>query len=121
MIVLPAGNFIAEGAHTLAHTPTTLSRLEQLAAVAQSGRAVLLEGPTCSGKTALVVELARLAQRRLVVVNLSAETGEERGHGVHVMKAYLGFQPAHGKRQHTTRHCFASGRVCGILAILYSV
>jgi MoxR-like ATPase len=43
--------------------------------VAQSGRAVLLEGGTCSGKTALVVELARLAQRRLVVVNLSAETG----------------------------------------------
>jgi MoxR-like ATPase len=43
--------------------------------VAQSKHPVLLEGETCSGKTALVVELARLAQRRLVVVSLSAETG----------------------------------------------
>lgn len=58
-----------------AHTPGFVARLEQLGAATQSGRAVLLEGETCSGKTALVTELARLAQRQLVVVSLTAETG----------------------------------------------
>jgi tRNA A37 threonylcarbamoyladenosine biosynthesis protein TsaE len=45
-----------------AHTPATLRMLERVAAASQSGRVVLLEGETCSGKTQLVVELARLAQ-----------------------------------------------------------
>lgn len=58
-----------------AHTPEMRRRLEQVAAASQSGRAVLLEGPTCSGKTQLVRELARLARYPLVVVNLTAETG----------------------------------------------
>jgi len=57
-------------------TPLTLRKLEQLAAASNSGRVVLLEGETCSGKTQLVVELSRLAQRHLVTINLTAETGE---------------------------------------------
>eukprot|EP00775_Hariotina_reticulata_P003371 gene3371-3646_t len=55
-------------------TPLTLRKLEQLAAASNSGRVVLLEGDTCSGKTQLVIELARLAQRHLVTINLTAET-----------------------------------------------
>ncbi|WIA29986.1 hypothetical protein OEZ86_000084 [Tetradesmus obliquus] len=58
----------------MAHTPGMLRMLERVAAASQSGRVVLLEGQTCSGKTQLVVELARLAQRQLVVINLTAET-----------------------------------------------
>lgn len=46
----------------MAHTPGMLRMLERVAAASQSGRVVLLEGETCSGKTQLVVELARLAQ-----------------------------------------------------------
>lgn len=61
--------------HALAHTPATQRKLEQLAAASQSGRVVLLEGETCSGKTQMVVELARLAQRQLIEVHLTAETG----------------------------------------------
>lgn len=57
------------------HSPATVERLETLAAACQSRCAVLLEGDTCSGKTALVQELARLAGRRLVVVSMTAETG----------------------------------------------
>ncbi len=37
---------------------------------------VLCINVCCSGKSALVGELARLAQQHLVTVNLSAETGE---------------------------------------------
>lgn len=59
----------------LAHTPATLQRLETLAAGCQSRRTVNLEGDTCSGKTALVMEFARLAGRRLVVVPMTADTG----------------------------------------------
>lgn len=59
----------------VAHSPATLQRLEQVAAASQSGRTVLIEGDTCCGKTQLVVELARLAQQQLVVVNLTSETG----------------------------------------------
>jgi MoxR-like ATPase len=66
----------AEMGLAAAHTPETRRRLEQIAAASQSGRAMLLEGPTCSGKTQLVRELARLAGYPLVVINLTAETGE---------------------------------------------
>ena len=66
---------MGEQQKVLAHTPDTLRKLELLAAACQSGRAVLLEGETCSGKTSLVAELARLAQRPLTVFHLNAETG----------------------------------------------
>ncbi|CAM9111349.1 unnamed protein product, partial [Ectocarpus sp. 13 AM-2016] len=56
---------------SLVHSPETIERLEALAAAVQSRRAVLLEGDTCSGKTALVKELARLCKRRLVVIPLT--------------------------------------------------
>jgi MoxR-like ATPase len=65
----------AEMGLAAAPTPDTRRRLEQIAAASQSGRAVLLEGPTCSGKTQLVQELARLARHPLVVISLTAETG----------------------------------------------
>ncbi len=55
----------------LVHSPDTVERLEALAAAVQSRRAVLLEGDTCSGKTALVKELARLCKRRLVVIPMT--------------------------------------------------
>lgn len=55
----------------LVHSPDTVERLEALAAAVQSRRAVLLEGDTCSGKTALVKELARLCKRRLVVLPMT--------------------------------------------------
>ncbi|CAM9430054.1 unnamed protein product, partial [Ectocarpus sp. 6 AP-2014] len=56
---------------SLVHSPETIERLEALAAAVQSRRAVLLEGDTCSGKTALVKELARLCKRRLVVIPMT--------------------------------------------------
>ena len=62
----------------LVHTPKLLRDLEMLTAGCQSRRTVHLEGDTCSGKTALVMELARLAGRRLLVVPMTANTG---GHG----------------------------------------
>lgn len=70
---------------TLIHTQQTLELLESIASVAaqestdaektdQNNRAVLLEGATCSGKTALVKELARLAKNKLVVVSMTNDT-----------------------------------------------
>lgn len=55
----------------LVHSPDTIERLEALSAAVQSRRAVLLEGDTCSRKTALVKELARLCKRRLVVIPMT--------------------------------------------------
>ena len=55
----------------LVHTPELIRNLELLAAATQSKLPVLLEGPTCAGKTSLVVELARLAQRELLVLHLN--------------------------------------------------
>ena len=74
-LCLAGDDVAAELSPGAAHTPETRRRLEQLAAASQSGRAVLLEGPTCSGKTQLVRELARLARQPLVIVSLTAETG----------------------------------------------
>jgi hypothetical protein len=45
------------GAHRAVFSPETVSKLELLSAAVQSGRAVLLEGDTASGKTALPKEL----------------------------------------------------------------
>jgi MoxR-like ATPase len=58
----------------LVHTPAVVARLEALAAAVAAARPVLLEGETCSGKSALVEELARLAKRKLVVLSMTHET-----------------------------------------------
>jgi len=55
----------------LVHTRCTIQQLEILAASCQSKRAVLLEGDTCSRKTALVCELARLTRHELVVIPMN--------------------------------------------------
>ena len=57
----------------LVHTPETIKQLELLAASCQSKRAVLLEGDTCSKKSALVCELARLTRNELVVIPLNQD------------------------------------------------
>ena len=78
-IYLRTGGGRAEsGAAPLVHTQQTIQQLATLAAATHSGRAILLEGATCSRKSALVHELARLARRKLVVIPLheSSETGD---------------------------------------------
>jgi len=66
----------ADLAKPAAHTPSPAGAPQQVAAASQSGRVVLLHGSTCSGKTQLVMELARLTRWPLVIVPLTAETGE---------------------------------------------
>ena len=56
------------------HTPETIRQLELLAVASQSGRAVLLEGDTCSRKTLLVQELARLTESKLLTLSLNQDT-----------------------------------------------
>lgn len=78
-VYLTKGTYEVTGAHLstpthLVHSPDTIERLEALSAAVQSRRAVLLEGDTCSGNTALVKELSRLCKRRLVVVSLTRDT-----------------------------------------------
>jgi len=80
-VYLPTGNGDVapeELPRPLSHTPQTVQQLEILAAASQSTRPVLIEGDTCSRKTALVRELARLAKRRLVVIPMheNLETGD---------------------------------------------
>ncbi|CAF1638556.1 unnamed protein product, partial [Adineta ricciae] len=58
----------------LIHSQRTLEKLQLLAAATVSKATVLIEGGDCSGKTALVCELARLCGRRLLVLNLNHET-----------------------------------------------
>ncbi|GMH34713.1 hypothetical protein BSKO_02574 [Bryopsis sp. KO-2023] len=55
----------------LTHSPDTIKQLEILTMGCQSKRAILLQGDTCSKKTALVKELARLGGgRRLLTISL---------------------------------------------------
>jgi MoxR-like ATPase len=72
---------IAGSAHSnsrpLVMTEDTERKLELLATACQSGRTVLLEGDTCSQKTALVEELACLTQWPLTVISLGSDTGEK--------------------------------------------
>lgn len=56
------------------HTPETVRQLELLAVACQSGRSALLEGDTCSRKTLLVQELARLTGSKLLVLCLNQDT-----------------------------------------------
>ncbi|CAF0790029.1 unnamed protein product [Adineta steineri] len=58
----------------LVHSQRTLEKLQLLAAATVSKATVLIEGGDCSGKTALVCELARICGRRLLVLNLNHET-----------------------------------------------
>lgn len=57
-------------ADALAHTPDTRRLLGVLLAATQSRRPVLIEGRTAAKKTALPTELARLANKRLVHVQM---------------------------------------------------
>lgn len=54
----------------LIHSNNTCEQLETLAAAVESKRAVLIEGETCSRKTALVKELARLSGNKLLVMSM---------------------------------------------------
>ena len=58
----------------LVHTPATVELLEAMLAASQSRCPVLLEGPLCGGKTALVRELARLCGHTLHTINLHQES-----------------------------------------------
>ena len=58
----------------LVHTASTVRTLAQLAAAVQSKRAVLLEGDTASGKTALACELARLCNQDMLLWSLNQDT-----------------------------------------------
>lgn len=72
-VVVPKGSGRSEG-EPLVPTRRTLEALQILATGVQSHRGILLEGPTCSGKTALVKELARLCRRRLLVLSMNEDT-----------------------------------------------
>ena len=63
-----------ESSKPAVHTPLTIKQLELLAVACKSRRAVLLEGDTCSRKTLLVQELARLACQKLIVIPLNQDT-----------------------------------------------
>lgn len=56
------------------HSPRTLEKLQLLAAATVSKATVLIEGDDCSGKTAIVCELARVCGRQLIILNLNHET-----------------------------------------------
>ena len=72
-IYMTQGNHLSNAA-TLELTKRTVSQLEMLAAAAQSKRAVLLEGDTCSRKTALVQELARITRHELLIISMNEDT-----------------------------------------------
>ncbi len=72
-IYITQGEAYSEAA-PLEHTRDTVMQLEMLAAAAQSKRAVLLEGDTCSRKTSLVQELARITRHELVIIPMNEDT-----------------------------------------------
>jgi midasin (ATPase involved in ribosome maturation) len=55
------------------HTSFAIRQLQRIAMASSTRRMVLLEGATCSSKTSLVVELARLARQKLIIVSLHSE------------------------------------------------
>ena len=54
--------------HQFIDTPASLKQLQKISVAAQSKRMVVVCGDECSGKTSLVVELARRTGRNLVVL-----------------------------------------------------
>ena len=58
----------------LVHTNQLKEQLQLLGCAVSSGRAVVLEGGTCSRKTSLIYELARQCKRKLHVFSLNTET-----------------------------------------------
>eukprot|EP01038_Epipyxis_sp_PR26KG_P004737 gene4737-6644_t len=62
----------------LSQTSSMCQQMQVIASATQSRRPVLLEGDTCSGKTALIRELARLSNQELVLIplNQDIETSE---------------------------------------------
>ena len=58
----------------LVHTNQLKEQLQLLGCAVASGRAVVLEGGTCSRKTGLICELARQCKRKLHLFSLNAET-----------------------------------------------
>ena len=73
-IYLQKGLTIAKHAIPLIHSRKTIEQLELLAAATQSKRSILLEGGSCSRKTCLVQELARLTKNKLLVMSLNQDT-----------------------------------------------
>ena len=59
--------------HQFVDTPASLKQLQKISVAAQSKRVVMVCGNDCSGKTSLVVELARRTGRNLVVLPMTAE------------------------------------------------
>ncbi len=53
---------------------STLRHLQSLAAAVNTGLPVLVGGGSCSGKTSIVRELARLCSQRLIEVNATQDT-----------------------------------------------
>lgn len=84
---------------SLVHTPHTVSKLEALAAACQSKRGVLLEGGTCSGKTSLVCELARLTQNKVCLVSILMKCTTIRL--ILIIYSLLLFQCIRTSKQHT--------------------
>ncbi len=56
------------------YSSRTVNALESLAAAVQCSRPLLLEGETCSGKNALIRELAYMCKRKLIVMSMTHET-----------------------------------------------
>ncbi|CAF0915731.1 unnamed protein product [Brachionus calyciflorus] len=73
-IYMPKGNYHSQKSYSLIHSKKTLEQLELLAAATQSKRSILIEGDTCSRKTCLVQELARLTNNKLIHISLNQET-----------------------------------------------
>ena len=76
-IYLESGNEVNDSESSSSdfiYTPRTVNALESLAAAVQCSRPVLLEGDTCSGKNALIRELAYLCKRKLIVMSMTHET-----------------------------------------------
>jgi MoxR-like ATPase len=72
-IYMPCGLVTTSDSIPLVHTPETVKQLEMLAAATKSKKTVLLEGDTCSRKTASVVELARLTRNKLIIIPMNQD------------------------------------------------
>ena len=74
-VVLPIKDAnIASKPQTIVHTQNAIKRMQYVATAMQSKKCILLEGPTCSAKTSLVIELARLCGKKLVIISMNDDT-----------------------------------------------